>query len=385
MRKALRHALEPEHQRAATKLMPDKGEQDSEHKATPAAQHTLPASSSVPSHPTIEAQGPASADRNPIAPNVPTMAVNSRPDPISWSDNQAAPPTVASFAGAKPVKGRRRGLLMIGVVLAAVVIAAVAAVMWQSSRTPEGGQPSSTENRAPSNTAGEPASVKQSAPAGMVSVPGGEFTMGRADGDEYERPAHRVTVKPFFMDTYEVTCAEYDKFVKATGHRGPPQWKTGTCPASDARKPVTGVTWDDANDYAKWAGKRLPTEEEWEFAARGTDGRLYPWGNDWKPGYAHADTTFKEVAEVGSYKGASPFGAYDMVGNAWEWTASSLAAYPGGQLPPQTTTGELKVIRGGSYESTKEYATTTYRTGWPARGAKTYAETGFRCVKDVAP
>lgn len=208
--------------------------------------------------------------------------------------------------------------------------------------------------------------------------------MGRDSGDEYERPVHKVNVKPFFIDTYEVTNEDYEKFVAATSHRAPSTWKSGSFPFHVARWPVTGVTWDDANDYAKWIGKRLPTEEEWEFAARGTDGRVYPWGNDWKQDFANANGAIPGLADVGSYKGASPFGAYDMAGNAWEWTSSALRAYPGGGLPSNQLSGELKVIRGGSYESTNENATTTYRTGWPARGAKTYNQTGFRCVKDVA-
>jgi serine/threonine-protein kinase len=223
------------------------------------------------------------------------------------------------------------------------------------------------------------------APPGMVYVPGGAFMMGReTGGDDAERPPHQVTVKPFFIDTYEVTNEGYAKFVKATGHRPPATWSNGSFSPDAAHRPVTGVTWDDANDYARWAGKRLPTEEEWEFAARGTDGRMYPWGNDWQA-MANANGANQSMADVGEYKGTSQFGAYDMVGNAWEWTATNFLAYPGRGLPSNLPSGDLKAIRGGCFQSSKDYATTTYRTGWPARGAPSYAETGFRCAKNVAP
>lgn len=220
-------------------------------------------------------------------------------------------------------------------------------------------------------------------PAGMVYVPGGEFIMGRDDGDAYEKPAHRVALKPFFIDTYEVTCGEYRSFIQATGHAAPPDWVNGNYPAGAVRKPVTGVNWDDANAYARWAGKRLPTEEEWEYAARGADGRLYPWGNEWKKGMANAEGASNGLADVGSYKGASPFGAYDMVGNAWEWTASTLQAYPSGRIPARERR-DLRVIRGGNWQSARgKSATTTYRGGWPATDASDYSSSGFRLVKDI--
>jgi formylglycine-generating enzyme required for sulfatase activity len=218
----------------------------------------------------------------------------------------------------------------------------------------------------------------------MAYVPGGEFIMGADDGDEYERPAHKVAVKPFYIDMYEVTCEEYEKFIKATGYSPPSKWNNGRYPKGAAHQPVTGVDWDDAVAYAKWAGKRLPTEEEWEFAARSKDGRRYPWGNEWKPMAANADADSRgHVVDVGAYpSGKSPFGAFDMVGNAWEWTASNLTAYPGGQIRERPN-GDLKIIRGGSYQSKRKSATTTYRWGYAARNADDYNNTGIRCVKDT--
>ncbi|HUQ33325.1 MAG TPA: bifunctional serine/threonine-protein kinase/formylglycine-generating enzyme family protein [Pyrinomonadaceae bacterium] len=306
--------------------------------------------------------------------------VAARPNVPSW-EGQAGTPSTERVASPSTQRNgsSRKGVLIVAALILAI---AVAVVVWlMSSRGKEGqkAEAASRQTGQQSNQTGsEPA-----APAGMVYVPAGEFTLGRDAGDEYERPARKMWVKPFFMDQYEVTNEDYAKFVKETGHRAPSSWSNSAYPAGWARKPVTGVTWDDAVDYAKWAGKRLPTEEEWEFAARGSDNRLYPWGNDWRQGLANADEANKSLTDAGASKGASPFGAYDMVGNAWEWTATRLAAYPGGQLPAQLP-GDLRVIRGGSYVESKNEATTTYRRGYPARGNYDYGNTGFRCAKDVA-
>jgi sulfatase modifying factor 1 len=273
-----------------------------------------------------------------------------------------------------------RAIVIVGVALVSVV--AVVLVIWftRESRSHKQGATESPPSPAVSPTPGQP-----TPPAGMAYVSGGTFMMGRDQGDEAERPAHEIKVAPFFIDLYEVTNEDYEKFVQATSHRAPATWTNAVYPSDAAHKPVTGVTWDDANAYTRWAKKRLPTEEEWEFAARGPDGFLYPWGNAWQRGSANADgVNDNEMADVGSYRGISPFGAFDMIGNAWEWTASHLNAYPRGRLPRGLPSGELKVIRGGTYDTPKESATTTYRTGWPPKGADTYAQTGFRCAADIS-
>lgn len=287
---------------------------------------------------------------------------------------QLEPKPVHSVSDANDKSNRLRTKLLVVMVIGALIAGAL--YLWRF--TTKRSQPLDGKGDSPIQTV----SRIPSAPLGMVYVPGGEFTMGRDDGDEYERPAHRVTVKPFFIDTYEVSNQDYKKFVDESGRTVPTDWLNRNYPNGASLKPVTGITWEDANAYAKWAGKRLPTEEEWEFAARGTDGRRYPWGNEWQSGLANADGANRGVLDVSAPKDASAFGAVAMVGNAWEWTASGLAAYEGGQL--KTKPGaDLKVIRGGSYDSDRVTATTTFRRGYPIRGNYDYSKTGFRCVKDL--
>ena len=277
---------------------------------------------------------------------------------------------------------KRRAGIVAAAAAAVLVIGGVA--LWLAK---QGGVPvnssTATSQVATNATVSSSGRTGMPAPEGMVYVPAGAFTMGRDAGDDAERPPHPASVNAFYIDVNEVTNEEYLKFVKATGHKAPSIWKNGSFAPGDARKPVVGVSWADANEYARWAGKRLPTEEEWEFAARGTNGFLYPWGNEWSEGAANAHDAQQSVAEIGSYKGASPFGTHDMIGNAWEWTATDFKAYPGRGLPGASAASDLKVIRGGCYQSTKNYATTTYRAGWPARKAPTYDQTGFRLAKDV--
>lgn len=232
----------------------------------------------------------------------------------------------------------------------------------------------------------DPTSLRTAdAPPGMVYVAGGTFTMGDDAGDEYEKPAHNVTVNPFFIDIHEVTCAEYSKFIRATGHRSPPGWTGSIFPGSAARLPVTGIDWYDAQAYAAWAGKRLPTEQEWEFAARGSDGRRYAWGDAWRSRAANAgDSSAGRLVEVGQYPdGRSPFGVLDMIGNAWEWTRSELVHYPGARIS-DFPVGPRKIIRGGSWvKDDPPDWTTTFRGFALPSGGKDYSKIGFRCAKDA--
>ncbi len=282
--------------------------------------------------------------------------------------------------------------LLIGLIGGGAALVTIIAVsVWLVGRKPE--PPAPTPTPAPS-VAAEP-----TPPKGMAYVPGGTFRLGRDDGDGYESPAHEVTVAPFFIDLTEVTNEQYQKFVDATGHQPPPMWKGNHFPEGANTLPVTDVSWEDADAYAKWVGdgKRLPTEEEWEFAARGTDGRLYPWGPEWKADASNSKTDDKDergLVLVGQFpNGASWRGLLDMSGNAWEWTSSDFKVYPGGQnalLDKYKNYKNLKVIRGGAYNSPPKFATVTVRRPWPAgrgdwpSGATIdYTSTGFRLAKDA--
>lgn len=250
----------------------------------------------------------------------------------------------------------------LGIVGGIIGLCLIAFVVWQFVSE----KPVALSNSAVANDSNA-AKSSASAPDGMVYVPGGEFLMGRDDGaSEAEKPAHKVSVEPFFMDVYEVTVSKYAN------------------PNSDAKDlPKVGVNWNEADAFCKKSGKRLPTEAEWEFAARGSAGFIYPWGNEWENADANVGT--KNFADVGKFKGKSPFGIYDMSGNAFEWTSDDFKPYPNGKLPDAFAgKTNLKTIRGGSFEATKDFATTTYRIGWAATGAVNYDRTGFRCVQDIS-
>jgi eukaryotic-like serine/threonine-protein kinase len=307
-------------------------------------------------------------------------------------DDTIASTVTAYELTAQADENKRKNYRAIGivsvVVLALLLTATLFLIRSRTAVSSQGGNSNASletaENKLPNNT--ERASLPLSPPeppGGMVYVAGGEFIMGRDNGAEYEKPQHQATVNPFFIDIFEVTCEEYKKFINETGYRAPTEWSKGNYLPAWARRPVTGIDWDDANAYARWAGKRLPTEQEWEFAARGADGRLYPWGNEWKAKAANADSSsHKHVTSIGEHSaGPSPFGAYDMSGNVWEWTASDLAAYPGGMLTGQAQ-GDMKVVRGGSWRENRSETTATVRKGLPPRGGE-YSNVGFRCVSDV--
>jgi formylglycine-generating enzyme required for sulfatase activity len=222
----------------------------------------------------------------------------------------------------------------------------------------------------------------------MVVVPAGEFMMGSAKGDSDEQPEHKVHVDSFSMDVYEVTVGQYAAFLQAKGIDPPSDWKTMNQPAHQMR-PVANVDWADAFAFCKWAGKRLPTEAEWEKAARGADGRLYPWGND-PPTPLHANFGKPEwnnhgvLAPVGSFEtGKSPYGIYDMAGNVWEWVSDwydyNYYKTSPSQNPTGPSTGGTKVIRGGSWYSNPRAIRSANRS---LITPTDQGLNGFRCAKN---
>jgi formylglycine-generating enzyme required for sulfatase activity len=231
-----------------------------------------------------------------------------------------------------------------------------------------------------------PWSAKDGAPA--VLIPAGSVILG----DDEDSPRREVFVGAFYLDTFEVTLARYGAFLKATGNlRLPEEWPEGGIGAV-GDLPVVGVDWHDADAYCRWAGKRLPTEAEWEKAARGGDGRKYPWGNDEpSPDRARFGISWRGsvydggVAPVGKYpKGASPFGIYDLAGNAAEWVSdwySESFSSSESRNPKGPETGTAKVLRGGGWYDSAARITTTKRMF--ANPAHRDNATGFRCVADA--
>lgn len=225
----------------------------------------------------------------------------------------------------------------------------------------------------------------------MVSIPEGHFLMG-ADGTdslEDERPQHAVWIDRFEMDRYEVTTGRYAEFLTSTAHPTPWQWEAVDL-TQHRDRPVIGVSWFDADAYCRWRGKRLPTEAEWEKAARGTDGRLFPWGNrvphDESANFGlGARFSYGQVlASVHRYEqGRSPYGLHHMAGNVGEWVADWYGGtyYETGSLnnPTGPELGSFRVVRGGSWSDLPKYLLTYGRFKLPPETRNSY--TGFRCAR----
>ena len=224
----------------------------------------------------------------------------------------------------------------------------------------------------------------------MDQIPEGPFTMGSNDGDPDEAPEHQVFLKAFYIDLREVTQEEYARFARMT-RRSMPKIEVFEDDQSKVLKPelvAMSVSWDDARAYCKWAGKRLPTEAEWEKAGRGEGKRKYPWGDKFANGRANVDGAedgFKYLAPPGSFEaGRSPYGLYDMTGNVAEWVEDSYdehfykkAIY---RDPKGPDDGQLKVVRGGSWRETEQNARLSKR--FAAKHWRTDITIGIRCAGD---
>lgn len=243
--------------------------------------------------------------------------------------------------------------------------------------------------------------------ATSITIPKGPFLMGTNSerADKFNRPQHEVVLPEFEIDKYLVTHAEFARFVVMTKHRPPLDWTDGAIPDGKTLYPVTMVTWYDAADYCAWEGKRLPSEAEWEKAARGSDGRRWPWGNAMDANKLNTYYYVGSSTEVTKYKtGASPYGVFDMAGNVSQWTSSDFRPYKGSDAPSDvfqpkkmqaTSTedrgmkvadlvvvdGVYKVRRGGSWKS-DPFSTSSYHRNFsfPYYASDFF---GFRCASNA--
>ena len=238
--------------------------------------------------------------------------------------------------------------------------------------------------------------------ADMVAIPAGPFTMGRDDGADDERPAHRVELTAFEIDRLPVTNAQFADFLNAVGTRNPAGERMYDDDDPDARihrhgvrwiadrgyehHPVVEASWTGARDYCQWRGKRLPTEAEWEKAARGADGRRFAWGND-APDRSRAQfgARFNETAPVGMHPaGASAAGVLDLAGNVWQWVSSAYRPYPFDPLDGREDlrAGPVRGTRGGGHDSPTADLSATQRGRHVSRNPGAgHHNIGFRCAR----
>jgi formylglycine-generating enzyme required for sulfatase activity len=222
----------------------------------------------------------------------------------------------------------------------------------------------------------------------FVEVPAGEFRMGLAEEND-ARPVRRVRLAAFWLARTETTREQYARFRAATGRAEPGHWRHELFARPGS--PVIGVTWHDAQAFCAWAEARLPTEAEWEYAARGADGRRYPWGNEPptpERAVFHRDIGFAGTSPVaGAPAGASPFGLLDMAGNAFEWCAdwysADYYARAPGENPPGPAEGRQRVIRGGAWISLPDACRAGARAQYPPDAASVLI--GFRVARTRVP
>ncbi|MEC7640563.1 MAG: SUMF1/EgtB/PvdO family nonheme iron enzyme [Nitrospinota bacterium] len=240
---------------------------------------------------------------------------------------------------------------------------------------------------------------QQESDAEMILIPAGPFMMGSSEEDiewamqefyaeskewyQSETPAQAAFLPSYHIDKYEVTVAQYKKYLEMTGN--PPPKDFDNPKFNQPKHPVVGVTWKEAQNYCRSLGKRLPTEAEWEKAARGSDGRRYPWGNTSDQNKANArgkQDNHRYTAPIGKFPdGQSPYGVMDMAGNAWEWTKDWYGPYHGNDQKSELFGEKFKVIRGGSWNSNMDLARSALRgKSLPDKG---YNYIGFRCVQEA--
>jgi len=242
----------------------------------------------------------------------------------------------------------------------------------------------------------------QEAPSALVPVPAGPFTMGTQTGPRDERPAHQVELGPFGIERTPVTNGQFARFLNVRGGAGPGGRRFYDIDDRDARihlrdgsyvadagfadHPAVEVTWPGAREHCAWVGRRLPTEAEWEKAARGVDGRTFPWGDE-PPDAERARfrAGWNETAPVGSFpRGASPYGVLDLSGNVWEWVSSLYRPYPydpaDGREDPEAN-GE-RATRGGGHDAEPPELTATARGRNLSRNPRSgHHNIGFRCAR----
>lgn len=246
------------------------------------------------------------------------------------------------------------------------------------------------KEEARSKSESAPKTIKGKDGAEMVLIPAGEFWMGCNDKVDRqcrndEKPGRRVYLDAFYIDRFEVTNSQYERFMKGASQPAPPFWNSKHL--NGAAQPVVAVSWSEAEAYCRWAGKRLPTEAEWEKAARGTDGNRYPWGDDLDSTKAnYASKKAQRTVAVGSYAaGASPYGVHDMAGNVHEWVADWYAndyyKRAASNNPKGPDSGQRRVLRGGGWDSSAEYVRSSRRDQFDPESRSSIS--GFRCVQDV--